>query len=312
MSKPIRVALLGCGTVGTEVVRLMTEQADDLEARVGAPLELVGIAVRRPERHPDVPQELLTTDAQALIDKDIDVVVEVIGGIDPVQGWLERALEAGASVVSANKVLIAEAGVALHEIAERSGADLYYEAAVAGAIPLIRPLRESLAGDSVQRVMGIVNGTTNFILSRMDETGSSFTEALAEATELGYAEADAYEAMCSDRAYRAAMGADAARAAMIRGCRAVGGRRTPQRRPPPQQARRVRRTRHARRPPGRPGCRRSRHRGRRPPRQAASSTPPSRHRRARRARSTRRDPARRRACRPRRTVRGSVPPPRAR
>lgn len=190
MSKPIRVALLGCGTVGTEVVRLMTEQADDLEARVGAPLELVGIAVRRPERHPDVPQELLTTDAQALIDKDIDVVVEVIGGIDPVQGWLERALEAGASVVSANKVLIAEAGVALHEIAERSGADLYYEAAVAGAIPILRPLSESLSGDRINRVIGIVNGTTNFILSRMDETGSSFTEALAEATELGYAEAD--------------------------------------------------------------------------------------------------------------------------
>ncbi|WP_106849468.1 homoserine dehydrogenase [Blastococcus sp. Marseille-P5729] len=190
MSKPIRIALLGCGTVGSEVVRLINEQSDDLAARVGAPLEVVGIAVRRPERHTDVDASLLTTDVQALLADDIDVVIEVIGGIEPVKSWLLTALRAGKSVVSANKALLAEAGDELHAAAAEGGADLYYEAAVAGAIPILRPLSESLTGDRIKRVMGIVNGTTNYILSRMDETGSSFSEALAEATALGYAEAD--------------------------------------------------------------------------------------------------------------------------
>jgi homoserine dehydrogenase len=191
MSDAIRVALLGCGVVGSQVVRLLDEQADDLTARVGAPLELAGVAVRRPARHADLPADLVTTDAAELVAReDIDVVVEVVGGIEPVRGLLLTALSGGKSVVSANKALLAEDGATLHDAAARAGVDLYYEAAVAGAIPLLRPLRESLAGDRITRVMGIVNGTTNFILSRMDETGAGFDEALAEATALGYAEAD--------------------------------------------------------------------------------------------------------------------------
>ncbi|MFI6096954.1 homoserine dehydrogenase [Lentzea sp. NPDC051213] len=189
--KPIRVALLGCGTVGTEVVRLLTDQAEDLTQRIGAPVELVGIAVRRPNKHREVPEHLLTTDAAALVASDeVDVIVEVIGGIDPTRGLLLDALKAGKSVVTANKALLAEHGSDLFEAADSSGADLYFEAAVAGAIPLLRPLRESLAGDRITRVMGIVNGTTNFILSAMDATGAGYAETLEEASRLGYAEAD--------------------------------------------------------------------------------------------------------------------------
>ena len=191
MTAPLRVALLGCGVVGSQVVRLLDAQAGDLAARIGAPLELAGIAVRRPGRHTDVPAHLLTTDAEALVARDdVDVVVEVIGGIEPARSLLLAALTSGKSVVSANKALLADDGATLHDAAARAGVDLYYEAAVAGAIPLLRPLRESLAGDRITRVMGIVNGTTNFILSRMDATGAGFDEALAEATTLGYAEAD--------------------------------------------------------------------------------------------------------------------------
>jgi homoserine dehydrogenase len=187
----LKVALLGCGTVGSAVLKLLDEQAADLTARIGRPVEVVGIAVRRPDHHPDVPAHLLTTDAEALVRReDVDLVVEVIGGIEPARTLVLAAVEAGKSVVSANKALLAEDGVALHAAAAKSGVDLYYEAAVAGAIPLLRPLRESLAGDQIRRVVGIVNGTTNYILSRMAETGAGFAEALAEATELGYAEAD--------------------------------------------------------------------------------------------------------------------------
>lgn len=189
--KPIRVALLGCGTVGTEVVRLLTDQAEDLTQRIGAPVELAGIAVRRPNKHREVPEHLLTTDAAALVaSDDVDVIVEVIGGIEPTRGLLLDALKAGKSVVTANKALLAEHGSDLFEAADSSGADLYFEAAVAGAIPLLRPLRESLAGDRITRVMGIVNGTTNFILSAMDATGAGYGETLEEASRLGYAEAD--------------------------------------------------------------------------------------------------------------------------
>ncbi|WP_375500887.1 homoserine dehydrogenase [uncultured Jatrophihabitans sp.] len=191
MSRAIRVGLLGCGVVGSQVARLIREQGDELAQRIGAPLELVAVAVRRPARHADIPAELLTTDADSLVTRDdIDVVVEVVGGIEPVRGLLLAALSGGKSVVSANKALLADDGATLHDAAAKAGVDLYYEAAVAGAIPLLRPLRESLAGDRITRVMGIVNGTTNFILSRMDATGAGFDEALAEATALGYAEAD--------------------------------------------------------------------------------------------------------------------------
>ncbi|MGY1705038.1 homoserine dehydrogenase [Geodermatophilus sp. SYSU D00697] len=191
MTTPLKVALLGCGTVGSAVLRLLGEQSGDLAARIGRPVEVAGVAVRRPDRHPDVPAHLLTTDAHGLVTRpDVDIVVEVIGGIEPVRSLLLAAFEAGKSVVSANKALLADDGTELHAAAAKAGVDLYYEAAVAGAIPLLRPLRESLAGDQLRRVVGIVNGTTNYILSRMAETGHGFTEALAEATELGYAEAD--------------------------------------------------------------------------------------------------------------------------
>ncbi|MFJ2083530.1 homoserine dehydrogenase [Micromonospora chokoriensis] len=190
----MRLALLGCGTVGQEVVRLLHAQSADLAARVGAPLEIAGIAVRRLGRdRGDLPvdESLFTTDALGLIKRDdVDVVVEVVGGIEPARGWLVEALRAGKSVVTANKALLAEDGVSLHEAAAEGGGDLYYEASVAGAIPLLRPLRESLHGDRINRVTGIVNGTTNFILSAMDATGAGFAEALEEATALGYAEAD--------------------------------------------------------------------------------------------------------------------------
>src|SRR3954447_12761753 len=189
----LNVAVLGCGVVGSQVVRLLTEQAGDLAARVGAPVDLVGVGVRRIDapREVDVPEGLLTTDAAALVARDdVNVVVEVIGGIEPARSLILSALEAGASVVTANKALLADDGPTLFEAAEKAGRDLYYEAAVAGAIPILRPLRESLAGDRVTRVLGIVNGTTNFILDKMDTSGAGFAETLAEAQELGYAEAD--------------------------------------------------------------------------------------------------------------------------
>ncbi|BEP11821.1 homoserine dehydrogenase [Acidothermaceae bacterium B102] len=191
--KILKVALLGCGVVGSEVVRLLHDHHDDIVSRVGAQVELVGIAVRRPARHRDLPVDpsLFTSDAAALVARpDVDVVVEVIGGIEPARSLLLTALRRGASVVTANKALLAEDGPTLYGAARENGADLYYEASVAGAIPLLRPLRESLAGDRIRRVLGIVNGTTNYVLSRMHETGASFTEALDEATALGYAEAD--------------------------------------------------------------------------------------------------------------------------
>ena len=191
--RPLRVAVLGCGSVGSQVVRLLEEQSGDLAARIGAPMELVGVAVRRLDatREVEVPDGLLTTDAMGLVTRDdIDVVVEVIGGIEPARSLILAALESGASVVTANKALLAEDGPTLFEAADKAGRDLYYEAAVAGAIPILRPLRESLAGDKVTRVLGIVNGTTNFILDKMDTSGAGFSEALEEAQELGYAEAD--------------------------------------------------------------------------------------------------------------------------
>ncbi|HEY0949309.1 homoserine dehydrogenase [Nocardioides sp.] len=191
--KPLKVAVLGCGSVGSQVVRLLGEQAADLAARVGAPVELAGVAVRRldAQREVEVPEGLLTTDATALVTRDdVDLVVEVIGGIEPARSLILAALESGKSVVTANKALLAEDGPTLFDAAEKAGRDLYYEAAVAGAIPILRPLRESLAGDRVTRVLGIVNGTTNFILDRMDSSGAGFAEALEEAQELGYAEAD--------------------------------------------------------------------------------------------------------------------------
>lgn len=191
MSTPLRVAVLGCGVVGSQVVRMLQENGEDLAARIGAPIELVGVAVRRLDAPRDVElaASLITTDSADLVTR-ADVVVEVIGGIEPARTLILSALEHGASVVSANKALLAADGATLFQAAEKAGRDLYYEAAVAGAIPILRPLRESLAGDSITKVIGIVNGTTNYILDKMDSQGSGFLEALAEAQALGYAEAD--------------------------------------------------------------------------------------------------------------------------
>jgi homoserine dehydrogenase len=189
--RPLRIALLGAGSVGSQVARLLTENKAELAARVGAELELVGIAVRDLDspRNAGVPRELLTTDAEPLI-LGADIVIEVMGGIEPARSYILQALNSGSDVITANKALLATHGTELFDTAEQVGAQLYYEAAVAGAIPIIRPLRESLAGDKVTRIMGIVNGTTNYILDRMDSTGASFETALAEAQALGYAEAD--------------------------------------------------------------------------------------------------------------------------
>ncbi len=189
--RSLRVALLGGGTVGANVARRLIDHADELAARVGAHLDLIGVAVRdlSATRTPEIPSHLLTTDAESLI-LGADIVIEVMGGIEPARTYITQALQSGADVVTANKALLAHHGTELFDLAEQVGAQLYYEAAVAGAIPIIRPLRDSLAGDNVTRIMGIVNGTTNYILDRMDTEGSSFDEALAVATELGYAEAD--------------------------------------------------------------------------------------------------------------------------
>lgn len=188
---PIRVAVLGAGTVGAEVANQLLTRAAELEARVGAPLVLAGVAVRdlTAPRHPALPKELLTTDAESLV-LGAHIVVELIGGVDRARELVLMALESGADVVTGNKALLATHGAELFSAAERVGAQLNYEAAVGGAIPIIRPLRDSLAGDDVQRILGIVNGTTNFILDRMDEHDDTFEEALAEATRRGYAEAD--------------------------------------------------------------------------------------------------------------------------
>ncbi|MFQ6331360.1 homoserine dehydrogenase [Nocardia sp. CWNU-33] len=189
--RPIGVAVLGMGNVGTEVVRILRDHADDLRSRVGAPVVLRGVAVRNLDTDRGLPAELLTADPDALVARDdVDLVVEVIGGIDPPRRLILAALNAGKSVVTANKALLADYTGELAAAAERSRADLYFEAAVAGAIPVVRPLIQSLAGDRVNKVVGIVNGTTNFILSAMDETGADYSDTLAEATRLGYAEAD--------------------------------------------------------------------------------------------------------------------------
>ena len=187
----LRVALLGAGSVGSQVASLLLEHGAELADRAGASLELVGIAVRDVDAQRDVelPRELLTADAESLI-LGADIVIELMGGIEPAKGYLLQAINSGADVVTANKALLATHGPEIFEAADQVGAQVDYEAAVAGAIPIIRPLRDSLAGDRVQRIMGIVNGTTNFILDKMDAEHLTLEEALAEATALGYAEAD--------------------------------------------------------------------------------------------------------------------------
>ena len=187
----ITVALIGGGTVGTQVARLLTESAADLRARVGAPLQLTGIAVRDLGKpRPGIDPALLTDDSMALARSGADIVVEVMGGVEDARALILAAMEAGSSVVTANKALLAADGATLYAAAARHGVDLYFEASVAGAIPLIRPLRESLAGDRVTKVLGIVNGTTNYMLTKMDEQDADYAAVFAEAEALGYLEAD--------------------------------------------------------------------------------------------------------------------------
>ncbi len=189
----VRVALLGCGNVGAALAEILLTRSDDVAARTGIRLELVGIAVANADRPrpPAIRADLVGTDAAGLVARDdVDVVVEVIGGLHPAHELVEAALRNGKPVVTANKALLATAGAELAQVAADAGVDLLYEAAVAGAIPVIRPLRESLAGEQIVRVMGIVNGTTNFILTRMEERGDSYDAVLREAQELGLAERD--------------------------------------------------------------------------------------------------------------------------
>lgn len=188
---PIRVAVLGAGTVGSQVVRLLVEQRAELTERIGRPVSVVGVACRHPERvdAPWIDRALLTDDAMGLCGK-ADIVVELIGGLEPARTLVCEAMRHGASVVTANKALLAKFGPELYALAESCGVDLYAEASVGGAIPIIRPLRGSLVGDHITRIVGIVNGTTNYILDEMTTKGLGFDEALRDAQERGYAEAD--------------------------------------------------------------------------------------------------------------------------
>ena len=191
-NKELGIGLLGCGVVGSQVARLLSEGSGEYAARAGAKLSLKKIAVRDLKtRREHVNQNLLTTDANSVVsDPSIDIVIEVMGGIEPARELLLTAIKNKKSVITANKALLAKHGAELFEAADKNGVDLYYEAAVGGAIPILRPLRESIVGDHVYRVMGIVNGTTNYILTKMDEAGSDFQVALKEAQKLGFAEAD--------------------------------------------------------------------------------------------------------------------------
>jgi homoserine dehydrogenase len=190
--KTLKVGMLGCGTVGSQVARLMVANKADLTSRAGAELELVKVAVRDTSvKREGISSNLITEDAQSVVnDPSIDLIIEVMGGISPAKELILTALKNGKSVVTANKALLAKDGAALYEAASNANVDLYYEAAVAGEIPSLRPLRESLVGDQVLRIMGIVNGTTNYILTKMDESGTAFSDALKQAQDLGFAEAD--------------------------------------------------------------------------------------------------------------------------
>ncbi|CAB4804576.1 MAG: homoserine dehydrogenase [Actinobacteria bacterium] len=188
----LKIGMLGCGVVGSQVARLLKDDARELSTRSGAQLVLSRIAVRdMKSKREGLDASLFTLDAQSLVaDPEIDIVIEVMGGIEPARELILQAFAHGKSVVTANKALLATHGSDLYSAADKAGVDLYYEAAVAGAIPILRPLRESLVGDHVKRIMGIVNGTTNYILTKMDEEGRAFNDVLAEAQSLGYAESD--------------------------------------------------------------------------------------------------------------------------
>jgi len=190
--KTLKVGMLGCGNVGSQIARLLVANKADLASRSGAQLELVKVAVKDLKIKRDgISNALLTDDAASIVnDPEIDLIIEVIGGISPAKELILTSFKNGKSVVTANKALLAQEGAALYQAASEANVDLYYEAAVAGAIPILRPLRESLVGDHVKRIMGIVNGTTNYILTKMDESGTAFEDALKQAQLLGFAEAN--------------------------------------------------------------------------------------------------------------------------
>ncbi len=206
-AQPIRVAIIGAGTVGSVVIELIKSQAADLKMRIGADLELIGVGVQDLKKNrPGIDKDLLTDDIAGLLEKKPDVLIELMGTIEPARSYILQAIKNGSSVISANKALLAKDGATLHKAAAEADVDLYYEASVAGAIPLLRPLRESLVGDDVVKILGIVNGTTNYILSKMDELGESFEDALKSAQALGYAETDpTADVMGHDAASKAAI-----------------------------------------------------------------------------------------------------------
>ena len=191
-NKTLNIGMLGCGVVGSSVARLLQEDSGDFAARSGANLKLVKVAVKNLSTKRDfVLSSILTDDPASVVsDPSIDIVIEVMGGIEPARELILSAIKNGKSIITANKALLALHGAELFEAADKNKVDLYYEAAVGGAIPILRPMRESIVGDHVHRVMGIVNGTTNYILTKMDEEGSAFADVLKEAQSLGFAEAD--------------------------------------------------------------------------------------------------------------------------
>jgi len=189
--KPVRIGMLGCGVVGSSVARLLLADTAELSTRAGVKIELARIAVRTIKPHEGINPALFTTDPFSIVnDPEIDLIIEVIGGIEPARELIMTAIENRKSVVTANKALLASHGAEMFTAAYAKGEDIYYEASVAGAIPIIRPMRDSLAGDFVTRLMGIVNGTTNYILTKMHEDNREFADVLKEAQALGYAEAD--------------------------------------------------------------------------------------------------------------------------
>lgn len=188
----VKVAILGIGTVGGGTYKLISRQAEELPDKTGARVSVKKVLVRSLNKErPGIPKEILTDDWNSILqDEEIRVVIELMGGIEPAKTYISEALKAGKQVVTANKDLLAEYGEELTELATENGCDLMFEAAVAGGIPIIRPLKNSLVGNHITEVMGIVNGTTNFILTKMSREGLDYETALAQATELGYAEAD--------------------------------------------------------------------------------------------------------------------------
>lgn len=192
-SSVVRIGVLGCGTVGSAFIQLLQEQADFIEARTGVRLQIAQVAMRNVSRERDIvlPESIVTRDVHAVVqDPTVDLVVEVMGGIEPARELIVAALQRGKPVVSANKELLANVGGELFTLADEKGVDLLFEASVGGGIPIVRVLRESLRGEPVQRVMGIVNGTTNYILTKMSEDGADYGTALGEAQQLGFAERD--------------------------------------------------------------------------------------------------------------------------